>query len=46
MLSSENGFTMAVIDSLGKILGQGISTTKKQAEQLAALDTLKRIKNC
>jgi len=45
MLSSENGFTMAVIDSLGKILGQGISTTKKQAEQLAALDTLKRIKN-
>jgi ribonuclease-3 len=44
MLSSNNGFTMAAIDSKGTHLGTGTGTTKKQAEQLAAQDALNRFK--
>lgn len=42
MVSLENGmYTMAVVDHLGKQLGLGRSSTKKQAEQLAAKESIK-----
>ena len=36
---------MAAIDGKGKQLGTGVGTTKKQGEQLAAQDALKKMKN-
>jgi ribonuclease-3 len=45
MLSSNNGYTMAAVDDKGKHLGIGIGTTKKQGEQFAARDALKKMKN-
>jgi len=44
MLSSNNGYMMAAIDCKGKQLGTGIGTTKKQGEQLAAQNSLKKLK--
>lgn len=44
MLSDENGYTMCALDSDGKQMGCGTATTKKQAEQIAASESLKRIK--
>jgi dsRNA-specific ribonuclease len=44
MLSSAlNTYTMAATDEKGNHIGIGTSTTKKQAEQLAAQNALKRI---
>jgi len=44
MISAENGYTMAVLDQRGKTLGSGTAPTKKQAEQLAASEALKKLK--
>jgi len=45
MLSSAaNVYTMAAIDSKGKQIGIGSSSTKKQAEQLAAKDALTKLR--
>lgn len=44
MLSAENGYTMAVLDQRGKTLGSGTAPTKKQAEQMAASEALKKLK--
>jgi dsRNA-specific ribonuclease len=42
MVSLENGmYTMAVVNHLGKQLGVGTSSTKKQAEQIAAKESIK-----
>lgn len=42
MISQENGqYTMAVVSHLGQHLGVGTSSTKKQAEQIAARESLK-----
>jgi dsRNA-specific ribonuclease len=42
MLSADNGYTMAAVDGKGNHIGIGIGTTKKQGEQLAAQDALKK----
>jgi ribonuclease-3 len=44
MLSSDNGFKMCALDSEGNEIGSGFAATKKQAEQLAAKDSLRRFK--
>jgi len=44
MISSENGFIMCVIGG-GKTLGTGTAPTKKQAEQLAASEALKKLRS-
>lgn len=44
MLSDEGGFTMAVMNTRGNILGEGVSTTKKQAEQLACKNALEKMR--
>jgi ribonuclease-3 len=44
MISAENGYTMAVLDQKGKPLGCGTAPTKKQAEQIAASEALKKLK--
>ena len=41
--SSPNLYTMAAIDAEGTHIGTGTSTTKKQAEQLAAKDAIKNL---
>jgi dsRNA-specific ribonuclease len=44
MLSSAaNMYTMAAVDENGAHLGVGTAITKKQAEQLAAKEAIKRI---
>ena len=42
--STQNSYTMAAMSPLSEI-GQGTSTTKKQAEQLAAQDALFKFRN-
>ena len=44
MLSSSNGYTMAAVDSKGNYLGIGTGITKKQGEQLAAQNAVKKLK--
>jgi ribonuclease-3 len=45
MISQENGcYTMAVVSHLGVELGRGSAPTKKQAEQLAARESISNIK--
>jgi ribonuclease-3 len=44
MISEENGYTMAVIGG-GKTLGCGTAPTKKQAEQIAASEALKKLRS-
>jgi ribonuclease-3 len=44
MISDFEGYTMAVLDSKGSIIGTGKSSTKKQGEQYAAQDALKTLK--
>ena len=43
MVSSINGYTMIAIGN-GEEIGRGTSSTKKQGEQLAAQDALKKLK--
>jgi ribonuclease-3 len=45
MISDFEGFTMVVLDLNNNELGIGKSTTKKQGEQLAAKEALKKLKN-
>jgi ribonuclease-3 len=45
MISQENGsYTMAVVSHLGSELGRGTATTKKQAEQIAARESISKLK--
>ena len=45
MVSADNGYTMAAIDSKGNKIGVGLGATKKQGEQLAAQDALRYLLN-
>ena len=45
MIVQENGsYTMAVVSHLGYELGRGTATTKKQAEQIAARESISKLK--
>jgi ribonuclease-3 len=43
MVNEEDGFTMAVVNANGDILGTGKAGTKKQAEQFACKDALEKM---
>jgi ribonuclease-3 len=44
IVALQNSYTMAAVNSKGDEIGQGTAQTKKQAEQLAAQDAMKKFK--